>query len=415
MYQQNDAQADSSPSKKREFSWTETKDDENNKRVVDGRNDLTITIPTHVVQVGNGPTAMKILVPPSLCGPLIGKGGSVINEMSKATNARIRISGNTSVYPGTTDRVAIISGNGEAVVQAIEVFLNKLFQTEKESSESSANPSPSSEIRARVLIPFPAAGMVIGRGGDHIRQIRQLYNCRMKVGENEDRYGTRERIVSLAAEQAENVIKGVRQISLLLLKDPAVGSYSSLECQYGMVGMMSGPPMAQAAPMNPQYSAYGGAHMYAPQMDQGQMAYSAYQTSSAPPQTQSNSSRSNTLAYPYAGAATRPQEQSYQPSEVSSLDITFPVYQTDGVSITMTLGVPEQKVGVLMGKGAAVLKEIRATTGATMHISQKDDLIPGTNHRKVVVTGNQAQVQSAHGVIMQRLLMDAANPRQGMY
>jgi len=267
---------------------------------------------------------------------------------------------------------------------------------------------------------------VIGRGGDHIRQIRQLHNCSMRVGENDDRYGTRERVVSLGADQAENVIKAIRQILLLLLKDPAVGNYASLECNYSM-GMMSG---AQMAPVAPHYAAYGAGPMYAPQQDPSQMSYGApYQqamampvqpamTQSPRPQTSSGGSgggggRSNALAYPYAGAATRPQEQTYRVPDVSTLDITPPVYQTDGVNITMTVGVPEQKVGVLMGKGASVLKEIRATTGATMHISQKEDLIPGTNHRKVVVTGNQAQVQSAHSVIMQRLLVDAANPRQG--
>ena len=72
---------------------------------------------------------------------------------------------------------------------------------------TSATPRQPTEYLARILIPFPAAGLIIGRGGDHIRQIRQLHNCKMRVGDNEDRYGTRERMVSLYGDNSDSVVK----------------------------------------------------------------------------------------------------------------------------------------------------------------------------------------------------------------
>jgi len=277
--------------------------------------------------------------------------------------------------------------------------------------------TPPTEFRLRCLIPFSAAGVVIGKGGDHIRQIRQLYNCRMRVGENSDPYNTRERLITLQAEAIEPIVKGVQQVQLLLMKEATIGSYASLECNYGPA---AAPPQQSMYPpqdystyqQQPQYSGYDANRRdpyaaAAPAGGQQYAGYSGYQQQQQQPQA--------TQRQPVVQTQTPAVSvQSYGVQDLSSLEITPPSYQTDGVNITMTLGVPDHKVGTLIGKSGIIIKEIKQATGVSMQVSQKGDTIAGTAHRKVIVTGSQAQVQNAHSMIMQKLIADAANPRHNM-
>lgn len=49
----------------------------------------------------------KLLCPQTLTGMLIGKGGSVINQLNHSTGAKIQLSQNEVYFPGTNDRVLV--------------------------------------------------------------------------------------------------------------------------------------------------------------------------------------------------------------------------------------------------------------------------------------------------------------------
>jgi len=432
---------------KREYEGEGDFQTDSSKRVAESRDDLTITIPTHLVQVGNASTAMKILIPSASCGPLIGKGGANIAELNKITSARIRISPNRTVFPGTNDRVAVLTGPGEVVMNAIDVVVKRLFEIENENLKANdpSGASTQSESRIRIVIPFAAAGVIIGRGGDHIRQIRQLHSCRIKVGDAVDPYGTKERMITILSDSPSPVIKGMQQILLLLMKEPAIGSYASLDAVYP--SSEGAPPMGGAYmdPYDPRSAGGPGYHPAgypsglppqgfeydhrgyevgrrdpSPRGAQypydNQAAYGGYQQAQKLPS--SNRQARNPTAYPYAGAATRSEEtqSSSVPSSTGAggpgaMDILPPMYQTDGTSITMTLGVPDLKIGVLIGRGGSIVKEIKALSGVNMTLSQKGDTIPGTAYRKVTVVGTQIQVQHAQSMIMQRLAADSTLTR----
>lgn len=79
----------------------------------------------HDVQGGGGggagvprpPITLRLIVPASQCGSLIGKGGSKIKEIREVTGASIQVA--SEMLPNSTERAVTISGTSEAITQCI--------------------------------------------------------------------------------------------------------------------------------------------------------------------------------------------------------------------------------------------------------------------------------------------------------
>lgn len=60
-------------------------------------------------------------------GSIIGKGGSTITEFQSQSGARIQLSRNHEYFPGTSDRIIMISGILVEITKAMELILEKLL------------------------------------------------------------------------------------------------------------------------------------------------------------------------------------------------------------------------------------------------------------------------------------------------
>ena len=58
------------------------------------------------------------------------------------------------------------------------------------------------------------------------------------------------------------------------------------------------------------------------------------------------------------------------------------------------LEVEDSKVGLIVGRAGATIKKMQEDTGARIKISQKGDYVPGTDKRRVTVTGEREQVEA---------------------
>lgn len=63
----------------------------------------------------------------SEAGCIIGKGGSTIMEFQTQSGARIQLSRNHEFFPGTSDRIIMISGAFLDIMKAMELILQKLL------------------------------------------------------------------------------------------------------------------------------------------------------------------------------------------------------------------------------------------------------------------------------------------------
>lgn len=72
-------------------------------------------------------TYIRFLVSNAAAGSVIGKGGSTITEFQSKSGARIQLSRNHEFFPGTSDRIIMISGTIDEVLKAMELILAKLL------------------------------------------------------------------------------------------------------------------------------------------------------------------------------------------------------------------------------------------------------------------------------------------------
>ena len=76
--------------------------------------------------------------------------------------------------------------------------------------------------------------------------------------------------------------------------------------------------------------------------------------------------------------------------------------------VTVQFGVPENLIGSILGRGGKTLTEIQATSQTRIRISQRGEYIPGSKQRVVTISGSTSQnVATAQTLINQRLSASA--------
>ena len=54
---------------------------------------------------------------------------------------------------------------------------------------------------------------------------------------------------------------------------------------------------------------------------------------------------------------------------------------------TVTVGIPDNMIGAILGPGGATISELQSTTGARIIVSQRDEFLPGTENRILTISG----------------------------
>ena len=75
----------------------------------------------------------------------------------------------------------------------------------------------------------------------------------------------------------------------------------------------------------------------------------------------------------------------------------------------LEIEVPENLVGAILGKRGQTLVEFQTTSGAKIQISKKGEYVPGTRNRKVTITGAPNQAQLAHFFVTQKVAQEEQN------
>lgn len=73
------------------------------------------------------PTYVRFLVSNAAAGSVIGKGGATITDFQSQSGARIQLSRNHEFFPGTTDRIIMVSGSINEILKAVDLVLAKLL------------------------------------------------------------------------------------------------------------------------------------------------------------------------------------------------------------------------------------------------------------------------------------------------
>ncbi|KAF8403155.1 hypothetical protein HHK36_011252 [Tetracentron sinense] len=289
------------------------------------------------------PTYIRFLVSNAAAGSVIGKGGSTITEFQSESGARIQLSRNHEFFPGTSDRIIMISGAFDEIYKAMELILAKLLS--EIHAEDGDDVDPRSKVR--LIVPNSSCGGIIGKGGATIKSFIEDSQAGIKISPQDNNYiGLSDRLVTLTGSLEEQM----RAIFLILSKLTEDAHYSQS--------------------MNAPFS-YAGV----------------------------NIAGFHGIPHPYVLPSVAYNAINFGPSGAGG---KFQSNKEDRGN-SVTIGVADEHIGVVVGRGGRNIMEIGQVSGARIKISDRGDFISGTSDRKVTITGSQGAIRTAEAMILQKV------------
>ncbi|KAK5832988.1 protein BTR1 isoform X2 [Gossypium arboreum] len=271
------------------------------------------------------PTYVRFLVSNAAAGSVIGKGGSTITEFQSKSGARIQLSRNHEFFPGTSDRIIMVSGAIDDILKAVELILAKLLDELNIKDNDDVEP----RTKVRLIVSNSSCGSIIGKGGATIKSFIEGSQAGIKISPQDNNfYGLNDRLVTVTGTLDEQL----RAIDLILSKLCEDSYYSQA--------------------------------MHAP------FSYAATY---------------NSMSYAPNGAGVK-----------------FPNHKEDH-SNSITIGVSDEHIGLVLGRGGRNIMEISQVSGARIKISDRGDFMSGTNDRKVTIMGSQRAIHQAESMILQKV------------
>ena len=175
-----------------------------------------------------GENSVQIMVPDKTVGLIIGRGGETIRDLQEKSACHINIVGENKSVNGL--RPVNLIGSEQAAQLARQLILEIVDSDTRDQAQSSAGhpqperrPPPSGaggapdKITEMFRVPSEAVGMIIGKGGETIKQMQHDTGCKINVQQASGRdverpielvgdYGAIERAKSALWEKVEQVV-----------------------------------------------------------------------------------------------------------------------------------------------------------------------------------------------------------------
>ncbi|XVF60571.1 hypothetical protein PTKIN_Ptkin08bG0058500 [Pterospermum kingtungense] len=366
-------------------------------------------------------TVYRYLCPVRKIGSIIGRGGEIVKQLRADTKSKIRIG---ETVPGSEERVVTIYSSrdetnaledGDNFVCPAQDALFKVHDKVVAEDLHGDEESEGHQITARLLVSSDQIGCIIGKGGQIIQNIRSETGAQIRILKDElptCALATDE-LVQISGEAAV-VKKALHQIAYRLHENPSRSQHllaSAMSNAYPAGGALLGPGAgAQIVGIASLMGSYGGY-----KGDTGEWPRSLY---SAPRNEMSSKEFSLRLVCPTAniggvigkggavinqirqesGAAIKVDSSSTEGDDclitISAKEFfedTFSptieaaarlqprcsekVERDSGIiSFTTRLLVPTSRIGCLIGKGGAIITEMRRITKANIRILSKENL-----------------------------------------
>ncbi|KAI6654121.1 RNA-binding protein Nova-1-like [Oopsacas minuta] len=321
---------------------------------------------------------IKFLVPEYAAGAIIGKGGRNITVQKDKFGTQVKMSPGRDFFPNTEERVCLITSDVGEPEQLIACFQNlfHLVRDEPEDTDRRRRPrDPDRKNQVKLLLTNNTAGLIIGRGGETIKSIQEQTDTRIMITPLSPDID--ERVCAIAADIYENTLKATDLILDRVMKDPE--GHVSKNLLYSVGG---------------SYDPYGGGYSsrYMGGYGGGRVGGgdSVYDRRRSYDRGYTSSKYTDRGSYGYS----------------STLDqgLGGCVYVLDDSDpLCMILGIMEQYVGGLVGRNGVTISEIQAVSHTHIQISHKDEYIPGTRDRKVIIKGEAHAVSSAYLLLLEKV------------
>ncbi|XP_075469321.1 RNA-binding protein Nova-1 isoform X4 [Ascaphus truei] len=331
---------------------------------------------------------VKIIVPNSTAGLIIGKGGATVKAVMEQSGAWVQLSQKPDGI-NLQERVVTVSGEPEQNRKAVELIVQKIQEDPQSGSCLNisyanvtgpvANSNPTGSPYANTAEVLPTAAAAAGLLGH----------------------------ANLAGVAAfPTVLSGFTGNDLV-----AITSALNTLASYGYNLNTLGLGLSQAAATGALAAAAASANPAAAAAANLLATYASEASGGGTP-----GGAAGTFALGSLAAATAATNGYFGASPLAASAILGTEKSTDGSKDVVEIAVPENLVGAILGKGGKTLVEYQELTGARIQISKKGEFVPGTRNRKVTITGTPAATQAAQYLITQRVTYEqgvrAANPQK---
>jgi len=168
---------------------------------------------------------VKILIPAGAVGALIGKGGESMRALKNDSGCRVQMSKNQELFQHTNERICMVKGKVTASMVVMKAIIEKI----QEKIEPNT-PSDHFDLKGidrckemKVVVPNTSAGMVIGKSGASIKEIRESTGANIQVfpkAGSEEAKQSLERVITIGADKNEVVLDAIQRVLEKVAADP---------------------------------------------------------------------------------------------------------------------------------------------------------------------------------------------------
>jgi len=303
---------------------------------------------------GNEPL-LKLLVPNYAAGALIGKGGALLNEIKETYGGFIRLSGGREYYPGTTERIVVITGEVNQIIDICNHVMEKVQDPGREPTMKNVSIDGDRAEKVKIVLTNGASGLLIGRSGATIKAIQETSKAKVSVCMPDKASVPGERVVTVSGS-ADERSEACRQVIEQVASDAS--NMANTKTKY--VSEDAG-----------TYTSYGVPTGFNSQQQDGRNQYSG------------------NVMPTYQGAGDIYSNQA--PSGNTKLK----------AKVTVEIEVPNVLVGPIMGKQGAIIKNfVQRSGGARFKFSDKSG---ESEDRTLTITGDMDQTQIAYSLVNERV------------
>lgn len=166
-------------------------------------------------------TRVKFLVPVYTAGAIIGAKGAEILKLKNETNTQVHLSEAQEFFPGTRERVVVVTGMEGDVVEVFKRINNTLRTEEIPQKESERGDRAEKRRKTmKCLVPASIAGKIVGRKGETVTKMQNEHCVKIDVTPSSKAIpGLDERGVDISGE-SDNVVSCGEEVLRLLTEEP---------------------------------------------------------------------------------------------------------------------------------------------------------------------------------------------------
>lgn len=130
------------------------------------------------------------------------------------------------IFPGTSERVCLITGSADAIITVLEFIMEKIKEKPDltaKLTDIEVKQAQERDKQVKILVPNSTAGMIIGKAGAFIKQIKEESGSYVQISQKPKDIALQERCITVIGEKDNNKL-AAKMILSKIVEDPQSGT-----------------------------------------------------------------------------------------------------------------------------------------------------------------------------------------------